>query len=117
MLPIYMSGLMVKKAAAQPDLGFPDSFAGYTGSDDPQQGLKDTVANIVKIVLGFIGILTILIILWGGFKWMTSAGNEDKIGEAKKIISAGVIGLVIIIMAYFIAEFVISQLEGAVQPA
>jgi len=48
--------------------------------------------------------------LWGGFRWMTAAGNEEKTGEAKKIITAGIIGLVIIFISYAIATFVINQL-------
>jgi hypothetical protein len=51
--------------------------------------------------------------LLGGFKWMTAGGNEDKVGEAKKLITAGIIGLVIILAAFAIATFVLSQLLSA----
>ncbi|MFW5888708.1 MAG: hypothetical protein ACOCVY_03255, partial [Patescibacteria group bacterium] len=64
---------------------------------------------------GFLGILAVVIILIGGFKWMTAAGNEDKVGEAKKIIVAGVIGLVIILASWGIATFVLEQLMGATE--
>ena len=45
--------------------------------------------------------------------WMTAAGNEDKTGTAKKIMTAGVIGLVIILAAFGIARFVIQALISA----
>lgn len=88
--------------------GFNSSFnnidIGTTNSDLPK-----TIAKIINIVLGFLGIVAVIFILYGGFIWMTAAGNEDKVGEARKTIVQGVIGLVIIFAAWAIASFVISQ--------
>lgn len=72
------------------------------------------VADIIKIVLGFLGVLAVVLILYAGFKWMTSGGNEEKVGGAKKILVAGVIGLALILSAYLIANFVINRIYGAV---
>lgn len=80
------------------------------GDRDP----RDIAAQVIKIILGFLGIIAVIIILLGGFKWMTAGGNEDKVGEAKKLIIAGVIGLVIIIAAFAIATFVLNSLVNAV---
>jgi hypothetical protein len=63
--------------------------------------------------LGFLGIVAVVIILIGGFKWMTAGGNEDKTAEARKLITAGIIGLVIILSAFAIAKFVLDQLLSA----
>ncbi|MFH0956085.1 MAG: hypothetical protein V1801_02650, partial [Candidatus Falkowbacteria bacterium] len=71
-------------------------------------------AQVINIILGFLGIVAVIIILLGGFKWMTAGGNEDKVGEAKKLITAGIIGLVIILAAFAIATFVLTQLGAAV---
>lgn len=79
------------------------------GERDP----RDIAASVIRIILGFLGIIAVIIILLGGFKWMTAGGNEDKVGEAKKLIVAGVIGLVIIIAAFAIATFVLDQLIAA----
>jgi len=75
--------------------------------------LKGTIANIINIALGFLGIVAVIIILAGGFKWMTAGGNEDSVGEAKKMITGGVIGLVVIFAAWAIASFVLSSLQSA----
>lgn len=83
-------------------------YGTYTGLGT--NDVKQSVMLIVNVLLGFLGILAIVIILWGGFRWMTSAGNEEKIGEAKKIIAAGIIGLIIIFTSYAVATFVISQM-------
>ena len=79
------------------------------GNKDP----REIAAGIISVILGFLGIVAVIIILLGGFKWMTAAGNEDKVDEAKKLITAGVIGLVIILAAYAIATFVINSLLSA----
>ena len=75
--------------------------------------LKATIASIINLILSFLGVLAVLIILLGGFKWMTSQGSSDKVDEAKKLIGEGVVGLVIIFAAYAIASFVLNQLYTA----
>lgn len=79
------------------------------GNRDP----RAIVASVIRIILGFLGIVAVVIILLGGFKWMTAGGNEEKVGEAKKLIVQGIIGLVIILAAFGIATFVISSLLNA----
>ncbi|MDP3986403.1 MAG: hypothetical protein U1C53_00210 [Candidatus Veblenbacteria bacterium] len=75
--------------------------------------LISSIARIINILLGFLGVLAVVLVLWGGFKWMTAAGEESKIEEAKKLMGAGVIGLVIILAAYAITAFVVNQLVEA----
>ncbi|MDD2807268.1 MAG: hypothetical protein PHW95_01955 [Patescibacteria group bacterium] len=87
------------------------NYGTYTGLGT--KDLREGIMNVVNVLLGFLGILAIIIILWGGFRWLTSGGSEEKVGEAKKIITAGIIGLVIIFVSFAIASFVISQLITA----
>lgn len=75
--------------------------------------LRATIMQIVNIIMGFLGVLAVIIILYGGFKWMTAGGNEDQVGEAKKLIIAGIIGMAVIIAAYAIAAFVVQSLVTA----
>jgi len=76
------------------------------GDKDP----REIAAAVVNIALGFLGIVAVIIIILGGFKWMTAGGNEDKVAEARKLIFAGIIGLIIIMAAWGIAKFVIEAL-------
>lgn len=87
------------------------NFADATGLG--QGDLNDTIGAIIRAALGFLGVIAVVIILFGGFKWMTAGGNEERVGEAKKLIIAGIIGLAIILSAYAIASFVIGQLINA----
>jgi len=79
------------------------------GLQDP----RETVAKVVNVILGFLGIIAVVLILIAGFLWMTAAGNEEKIATAKKLMSAGVIGLVIVLAAFGIARFVIRAMIDA----
>jgi len=79
------------------------------GNRDP----REIAASVINILMGFLGIIAVVIILIGGFKWMTAGGNEDKIGESKKMITAGIIGLVIILAAWGITIFVLNALLNA----
>ncbi len=75
--------------------------------------LVTIIVNIIQLVLGFLGLIALVIVLLAGFKWMTSGGNDDKIGEAKKLMKSGVIGLLIILSSYIIASFVMDFLTDS----
>lgn len=76
--------------------------------------LSAVVARIIRAILGFLGVVAVVIILWGGFKWMTSGGQAEKISDARKLIIMGIVGLGIVLASYAIASFVITALVGAV---
>lgn len=79
------------------------------GQRDP----RAIAAQVINILLGFLGIIAVIIILAGGFKWMTAGGNQDKVDEAKKLMSAGVVGLIIVLASFGIAQFIINSLVTA----
>ncbi|MFH0928179.1 MAG: pilin [bacterium] len=72
------------------------------------------VSNIVSTALVFIGVLFMVLTLWSGFQWMTAGGDPEKVQKAKERIQNSLIGLVIVVSAYAISSFVITQLLGAV---
>ena len=87
------------------------SVGGETGlsTTDP----KIIIGNIIRTGLGVIGIILVCFIVYGGFVWMTAAGRPDQVDKAKKILINAVIGLIIILMSWSIATFVISSLTNA----
>ncbi len=117
---VMASALVVPSmvGAAAGDITFDDITTGDGEAEDISAGLgdrdpRDIAASLIQVILGFLGILAVVIILIGGFKWMTAAGNEDQVAEARKIIVAGIIGLVIILAAWGIANFVLESLLTA----
>ncbi len=98
-------------ARAQVSVDLPTTFAGFG-----TQNIKVIIENIVRIVLGFVGVVFIVLVLYGGLVWMTSAGEEDKIARAKKILVSATTGLVITLAAYALASFIIRSINIAVGP-
>jgi len=74
------------------------------GYKNAPKGVKtdivDSIMNITNFILGFIAMIATLVIIYGGFQYLTAAGNEDSVANAKKTISYGVIGMVICGLAY-----------------
>ena len=102
-------GMLAQKASAI-DVGLNEiNNTIQLGKQDP----RVIISKIINTGMMFLGIIAVVIVLAGGFKWMTAAGNEDKIGEAKKIMSAGVVGLVIVLASWGIAQFILTQLVTA----
>lgn len=91
------------------DLGI--EYGSLTGLGTRE--VRETVATLINVALGFLGIVAVVVIMAGGFFWMTSSGSEEKIEKAKGLILGGVVGLAIILSAYAIANFVIRSLERA----
>ena len=78
--------------------------AGFAAVD--KNSARDITAGIIKTILGFLGIIFLILIISGGYQWMTSAGNEETIGKAKKRIINATIGVVIVILSYAISYFI-----------
>ena len=88
-----------------------ESFASET--ELPTSNLQATVARILNAALGLLGLVAVVIILIGGFKWMTAMGNEENVKKARQLIIQGVIGLIIIVLAFSIAQFVLGAISSA----
>jgi hypothetical protein len=101
------------------------NFVSAQQLDTGQQQVDETIildnpdprviaARIVQIALGFLGILALALIIYAGYIWMTSAGNSERVDRAKDILKNAIIGLLIILSAFGIVSFIISQLLSGV---
>jgi len=104
-------------AVAQPGTGdllnTAAQSAGY--STEPalaQYGVAFVVGLVARIFLTLLGIIFISYTIYGGFLWMTAAGNDEKISKAKKIIRDGVIGTIIILSSVGIYLLIFRTLIG-----
>ena len=77
------------------------------------QTLPQLVGNIINIALGILGIILVILIVYGGILWMIAMGDEKKIDKAKAILTNAIVGLVITVAAYAISSYVISALITA----
>jgi len=76
------------------------------------QDLRVLLGNIIKAVLGLMGIVAVGVMIYGGVKYQLARGDEQLIAEAKSIIINGGIGLAIVIAAYAIVAFVLGAVKG-----
>jgi hypothetical protein len=112
---VAASMILPLAALAQVDInGDTDQLPSAFNLPSNQTDLRGAIINVIQYILGFLGLIAVIIILYGGFLWMTAAGNEEKVGKAKQTITAGLIGLIIILSAWAIAAFVISALQTKV---
>jgi hypothetical protein len=77
--------------------------------------LPQIIGQIINIILGFLGIVLLLIILYSGFLWMTAGGDPKKVTEAQQRIGNAVVGLIIIVAAFAISNFVLGSLVNVTQ--
>jgi hypothetical protein len=78
------------------------------------QDLVLWIGSLVSILIGFLGVLLVLYIIWAGFLWMTDGGEGKKVEKAKKMIQQAIIGIIIIFAAYAITAFVMDNLTNNV---
>lgn len=97
--------------AQQNDYGL--NYAANVGLST--EDIRVAVVRVIRNILGVLGIVALVIILYGGILWMTSQGNQQKIELAKKILLNAVIGLIIIMMAFAIVQWIFSVLSSSQQ--
>ena len=94
---------------AKTSLDYVGTASGQSAQGGPS-GLPTIIGNMISVILSVLGIIFVVLIIQSGIQYMTSAGAEDKVKEAKKRMITAVIGIVIILAAYSISSFVISQI-------
>lgn len=77
---------------------------------DAGQSLAIVAGEIVGNILAFVGLLFFVLVIAGGIMWMTAAGNESRVEQARKLLVAALIGLIIVLAAYAITSFITTNL-------
>ncbi|MCK4968358.1 MAG: TrbC/VirB2 family protein [Candidatus Aenigmarchaeota archaeon] len=73
-------------------------------------GLNQKVGAIIKIILGVVGALALVMVIYGGFMWMTSGGKADQVKKGKDTLVWAVAGLALIFFSYVLVNFVITAM-------
>lgn len=73
---------------------------------DENQTVVPVVLKIIEVILTFTGVIATIVVIYGGFVFVTSTADASKITKAKKSIMYGLIGMVIALMAYAIVKFI-----------
>lgn len=102
-----LSLLLASRVSAQ-GLTPPTKPTGLPGSAGAT--VRDVLGLYINIFLGVVGIIAIGFIILGGFRYITSAGNDEAAESGKKMITNAIIGLVVIILSYTIITVIINAL-------
>ena len=84
------------------------SFGGFNLKDN--QDLNQIIAWFYYFVISIAGIAAFVMLVWGGFNWLTSTGNPGKITEAKDRIYSAFLGLLLILASYLIIQVINPEL-------
>ena len=101
---------------AEPVLAFSANSTGLTGAansagfNTQNTDLAVIVGRVIQALLGLLGLVLMIIVIYGGILYMLSAGDSGKANKAKDMIIQGIIGMVIIGLAYAISTYVIDLL-------
>jgi hypothetical protein len=82
----------------------PQNISQATGGEGSARAL---VLNIVNFFLGFLGIIAVIMIIYGGIMYVTAGGDQTKIDNAKKIIMYAIVGIIIVLISFALVNTVI----------
>lgn len=78
------------------------------GEDDP----RVILGNILRLVLGLVGSVALVVFVFGGLTWMTSAGNTDRVTQGRDTLVWAAIGLIVIFASYTVVAFILQTVTG-----
>lgn len=108
-----VAGVMVQPTLAKSELD--DDICDDISGDLAEvagcnEGKDDNAVNsankIIEIVIGLVGVLAVFVMIYGGFTFLTSAGDASKVARGRNILIYGVVGLVVAMLAFAIVKFV-----------
>lgn len=84
-----------------------------TGADpaSASNSIAIGLGKIVGAVLAFLGVIFLVLMIYGGVTWMTAAGNEAQVAKARTLIVAAIIGLLIVLSAYAITSYLADNIN------
>jgi len=100
---------------------FPDKPTPLSGLEEIQKNVGDKympstdpilwIIRVFNYLLTFLGVVFLIMIIYGGYTWMTAGGNEEKVKKGKGILTTAVIGLTIVVLARVFSIFLQDRLR------
>lgn len=107
--PVYAAGSAPAPSASQTDAcaGL-DQLNSNQGCSTGDAGVQKIISAVVSILSYIVGIAAVIMIVIGGFKYVTSGGDSNRISSAKTTLVYALIGLVVVALAQFLVHFVLT---------
>ncbi|MEK7158873.1 MAG: pilin [Patescibacteria group bacterium] len=107
--PVFADSALQNLGKAGAGMGATSDGAGGT----PKADFPTIIGGVIKVLLGILGVIFLIIIVFAGVKWMTAHGEPKDIETAKDSIRQAIIGLGITLSAYAITDFVVRRMISA----
>ncbi len=107
LIPLSAHAVANSLTEAATDITAIGANAGLQTASD----LPTIIGRIISVLLGILGIVFVVLVVYAGFLYLTSQGEEGNVKKAKKLLTQAVIGLIIIVAAYAISSYVIAALS------
>ena len=105
-LLILVTPLVARAAFVNSTTDCSSGFGQACGITD----IKILIRNIINIILGVAGLVSVLFVIIGGFRYITSAGNEEQAEAGKKTLQNAIIGIIIVVLSFVIVSVISSAL-------
>lgn len=83
--------------------------AGYDAQQTDETSFAENIGQVVQFAMSFLAVIFTVLMVYGGFLWMTARGDSDQVDRAQKIITQAVVGLIIAAASYSISAYVVSS--------
>ncbi|OGH64547.1 MAG: hypothetical protein A3J66_01640 [Candidatus Magasanikbacteria bacterium RIFCSPHIGHO2_02_FULL_47_14] len=115
-LSIFCVGLLslVLPVSAQ-DYGL-ETTAGAAGLAKYEKNVPTLIGNVIGTALSMIAVIFFILMVYGGFLWMTAHGKEEQVTKAKDTVIAAVIGIIIVLGSYAVTNFVFESVQSGGGP-
>ncbi len=95
-----------------PTFVFAQALENPLGTSPELVDPRAIIGNIIRAILGIVGSLALLVFIFGGLTWVTSAGSAEKVKKGKDMMMWAALGLAIIFFSYALVRFVIGAVAG-----
>ncbi len=108
-----MMSTMIPAVHAQGFISPTDNPSAVSTATQGQGSFRQLALTIVNFFLTFLGLIAVVMLIYGGFLYISAAGNQEHIEKAKKIILYAVVGIIVILLSFAIVNTVLSAGSGA----
>lgn len=115
LIAIILTPLLTQAGSPPPfDIGDSGESVGQSHLSLTKVDVFSAVSRIINYGLTFLGMISLILMLYAGFTWMWARGNESNIEKAKEMLKGAIIGLIIILASYAVSYYVFTNLASIV---
>lgn len=95
---------------------FEDLPSGGEDAESVENNTLRVIGQLINAVLSFFGVIFLVLVVYGGYRWMMARGNEEEVKKGRDILRNAIVGLIIVTAAFAISVFVTASLQDALAP-